>query len=226
MEPSPQRDHHLAIFGLGATGSCLLPLVSTLGIAQITLIDGDTVEERNLIRQPLYGRDDLGLAKVKVAADRTRHLHGRRKLHIENIFADAANIDRILKEATMVADCTDDIHARSLIDRTCGRLKIPLFTAAIHGSHLQVMSLHIGEDERRSLSLRSFFPGSVGGAQDACDMTNVPIEVPTIAAALIARRITAFMNGDHAQYDLDLLDIQRGSWLRIAAPQPDDELIA
>ena len=226
MEPSPQRDHHLAIIGLGATGSCLLPLVATLPIAQITLIDGDTVEERNLIRQPLYGRDDLGLAKVKVAADRTNHLHGRRKLHLENIFADAANIDRILKEATMVADCTDDIHARSLIDRTCGRLKVPLFTAAVHGSHLQVMSLHIDEDERRSLSLRSFFPGSIGNTQDPCDITNVPIEVPAIAAALLTRRIEAFMNSQHTQDHLDLLDVQRGSWMRIAAPRHDDELIA
>ena len=226
MEPSPQRDHHLAIIGLGATGSCLLPLVATLPIAQITLIDGDTVEERNLIRQPLYGRDDLGLVKVKVAADRTSHLHGRRKLHIENVFADAANIDRILKDATMVADCTDDIHARSLIDKTCERLKVPLFTAAIHGSHLQVISLHIGEDDRRSLSLRSFFPGSIGNMQDACDMTNVPIEVPAIAAALLTKRIEAFMNGEHIQGSFDLLDVHRGSWMRIAAPGPDDELIA
>lgn len=226
MQRPFQRDHHLAIVGLGATGCSLLPLVSTFAIRRITLIDGDTIEERNLVRQPLYGRSDLDSTKVQVAAERTEHLHDDRELHRELVFVDAGNIDRLLKDVTMVADCTDDIHARALIDRTCGRLRIPLFTAAIHRSQIQVMSLHIEKGERQPLSLRSFFHGRSGATQDACDMTNVPIEVPAIAAALIARRISSFLNGNDPPATMDLLDVERGSWLRIAAPQPDDELIA
>ena len=44
----------IAVIGVGGTGSALLPLLGTMPISSVTVVDGDTVAAVNLIRQPLY----------------------------------------------------------------------------------------------------------------------------------------------------------------------------
>lgn len=213
------------MIGLGATGCSLLPLVSTLPIGTLSLIDGDTVEAANLCRQALYGQNDLGALKVEKAAQRTEHLHGARRIIQHPVFIDAVNIEDLLGNVTMVADCTDDIHARELISHYCERMRIPLFTGAIHGAQLQVIGLHTSSGPGL-VALRSFFPAKAGMAQDACDMRNVPIEIPAVTAALMVRRIAAFLRHGPITTTMDVVDMERGSWFTIAPPDDHDELIA
>ena len=208
----------IALIGAGATGCALLPMLCTLPLSRIRLIDGDTVEERNLPRQPLYGNADLGRLKVEVAATRVAHL--RKDLEILRSFIDRKNIGDLLKDIDLVADCTDDLHAHRLLDEFCGSHKIPLITGAIHGRQLQVMTLHAPEDP---LSLHHFFHGRGLSEQDACDMTNVPVEVPAATAALMIRRIRAIMEERPIQRSMDVLDLEHGHWLRIAPFDPDAE---
>jgi len=210
------RSDHLAIIGLGATGCALLPLAATLPFRRITLIDGDTIEEGNLVRQPLYGRADTGRYKVKVAAERTKHLHAGRILSIEKRFLDRTNIGELLNDATIVADCTDDAHARSMIDMHCGEHRIPLVSGAVHGAQLQVVALHA---DRNGSSLRSFFPGRTGPAQDGCDMRDVPVEAVAMAAALMVRRMRKLIGSEaDTGTSMDLIDLASGEWHKILPP--------
>ena len=214
------RFDHLTIIGLGATGCALLPLAATLPFRRITLIDGDTIEQGNLLRQPLYGQADIGKYKVEVAAERTSHLHQNRELSIEKNFVDGSNIRALLPGAVIVADCTDDAHARKLIDEHCGNAGIPLVSGAVHGTQLQVATLHA---DRNGGSLRSFFPGRIGAAQDGCDMRNVPIETVAFTAALMMRRLRAVIENDPAfNKELDLVDLRSGEWTKILQPVPND----
>ncbi len=227
--PSEDLLSHLVIIGAGATGCALLPLASTLPFKQITLIDGDTVEAGNLIRQPLYGSRDTGRYKTEVAIERTAHLHDHRKVISVPLFLDQANIQELLEHASIVADCTDDIHVRVLVDSTCGMLRIALVTGSVHGTQLQVMTLHAALGDHTPLTLRSYFPGQPGAAQDGCDMRKVPIAVPAMAAVLMAQRIQALLDGDHRYLSrMDLVDAEHGSWMKIAPPTPpeDPDLIA
>lgn len=228
MDHFRQPGTHLLIIGMGATGCALLPLVCTFPFTRITIVDGDTIEERNLPRQPLYGPGDIGRPKVEVAMERTAHLNVDGRIVAKQIFVDANRIKALVTGTTIMADCTDDLHARDMIDRTCAASNIPLITGAVHGTQLQVMTLHAPVEDRQPLSLSSFFPGRTGMVQDGCDMEHVPITATTLAAALMAGRIKALLQGDHRRAQLmDLLDVEQGSWMRISAPlPPDDDLIA
>ena len=66
------RAAKVAIVGLGGLGSPAAMYLAAAGVGTIGLIDGDRVELSNLQRQVLYGDDDVGRAKVEVAAAATR----------------------------------------------------------------------------------------------------------------------------------------------------------
>jgi len=195
----------------------------------ITLIDGDTVEAANLTRQTLYGPSDIGRLKVRAALQRSVGLADGIHLLAHCRFLDASNSVDLFQGHTVVADCTDDLHARRVIERTCSALNIPLVSAAVHGEQIQVLTLGVPPEEGMPpTSWQQFFPGRTSQEQDGCDMRSVPAEVTTVAAALMGKRIRALLNNDtsHARH-MDLLDLRHGHWLRIAAPEaPEDELLA
>jgi adenylyltransferase/sulfurtransferase len=219
----------VALVGVGGTGCALLPLLYRMPLQGVTLIDGDTVEEVNLPRQPLYADSDVGRLKVRAALERSvAHASG---IHLvaHSVFVDVRNASELLEGHTVVADCTDDLHARRLLDEACARMGIPLVSGAVHGHQVQVLTLGLSPDGVRSPSTRAdFFPGRTGPEQDSCDMRQVPAEVTTLAAALMARRIRSVLNGDASDACwMDLLHLEHGQWMRVAAPvAPDEELIA
>src|SRR5262249_43574976 len=59
---------HVLLLGVGGLGSNVLQSLAGLGVGRLTLLDQDTVAERNFARQFLYRRRDLGQSKVELAA--------------------------------------------------------------------------------------------------------------------------------------------------------------
>lgn len=62
----------VCIVGLGSVGSIVAEILSRTGISHFTLIDFDSVEEKNLDRLTNVFKDDIGRAKVYVIADAIR----------------------------------------------------------------------------------------------------------------------------------------------------------
>ncbi len=208
----------IALVGLGGTGSALLPLLMRMGFERITLIDGDTVEERNLPRQLLYTSEDVGMAKVDAAAGRLKE-HCATTLLPEFRFIDATNCAELLGGHAVIADCTDDLLARNMLDRTCADLQLPLVSGAVHGMQMQVTTRH----GAGCLSRTAFFPGRPAEEQEGCDMQAVPPAVTTITAALMALRIQDLLNGGHGHAGImDLVDVEQGRWMRIMGPGSGD----
>ncbi|WP_282919672.1 HesA/MoeB/ThiF family protein [Ignavigranum ruoffiae] len=54
------RKKNITIVGLGAVGSFIAVMCASIGIGNITLIDGDYVEESNLTRQIFFKEKDVG----------------------------------------------------------------------------------------------------------------------------------------------------------------------
>lgn len=59
----------VAVLGLGGIGAPVAQHLAAGGVGRLRLIDPDVVEPHNLNRQYLYGRADVGRAKVDAAAD-------------------------------------------------------------------------------------------------------------------------------------------------------------
>lgn len=224
------RPAHLAVIGAGGTGCALIPLLATLRPATLTVVDGDTVEEVNLSRQPLYGPGDIGRPKASTAVQCMARHGSAIQFLAEDRFLDARNARDLLRGMDLVADCTDDLHATRVLDRTCAELRIPLVCGAVHGMQVQVYALHVPSRHNPSgLSLRNWFPAGLGPGQDACNMRDVPASVTTMAAARMAYRIEQLFGGDLLLADrMDLMDMGTGTWHQFAAPSPPqpDELLA
>ena len=140
--------------------------------------------------------------------------------HEEFRFVDANNCAALLEGNVIVADCTDDLLVRALIDRTCAALGIPLVSGAVHGRQIQVMTRRSDHRSGSATDRRApFFPQRPAEEQEGCDMQAVPAAVTTIAASLMAMRIAALVNGGHGHAGImDLVDIEHGRWMRIMGP--------
>lgn len=224
-KPDPGDTRHFVVIGAGGTGCALLPLLPALSPARITLVDGDTVEATNLLRQPLYGHADIGRLKVDTAAARLRVLHPQLVLGTVPAFMDANNAEAIMRDADMVFDCTDDLHVRRLMDHACERTGTPLISAAVHGHQLQVVTLHTENANGRRVTLRDLYPRRTTSAQDGCDMRSVTPSVTTMAACLMYEQAAALLSGDRSRAGtLELIDMRTGSWWRIQPPVIDRSL--
>lgn len=216
--PASDMDIRLALIGLGAIGSALLPRLLRMPFRVITLVDGDRVEEKNLERQELYAPVDVGRPKVEVAAAWARNAPVSPIIEPRDAFLGAGDAEDIISMHDIVADCTDDAHVRRLIDRVCGDFGVPLVSGAVHGRQGQVIVLH-AEGPRDQLTLPDLFSGPIGGYQDQCDMRHVPMPVLEEVARRMAWRIREFLdqspleNGRIEQYDGDA-----NAWLGIDPP--------
>jgi adenylyltransferase/sulfurtransferase len=120
------------VVGVGGLGCAAAPVLADAGVA-LTLCDFDRVEERNLARQPLYRRDDIGTLKVECAADALVAAHPGLDVTLVPLPFDAALVD----DAHVVLDCTDDPATRALVHESCVRAGVPLAWGAVDGAHGQ-----------------------------------------------------------------------------------------
>ena len=66
--------HRVLVVGAGGLGSPVLQLLARSGVAHITVIDDDRVDESNLHRQTLYTRDDVGHSKIERSVEALRQI--------------------------------------------------------------------------------------------------------------------------------------------------------
>ncbi len=140
----------IAVIGAGGTGCALLPMLIAMDPALVRIVDGDVLETCNLERQPLYGPEDVGNPKALAAAKRLTHLCRNTRTEAIAEFLHQGNAHELLAECTIVVDCTDDLHARMLLDKLCGTLRLPLVSGSVHGRQVQVLTLHTATPEREA----------------------------------------------------------------------------
>lgn len=210
----------IAVVGAGALGSALLPRLTRMRIDALTVIDGDRVEAANLDRQELYAECDIGHFKASTARGWLQMGAPGVEVRAIDRFIDSANADALLGGHGIVADCTDDLHAKGLLDAVCGRLGITLVSGALHERHGQVLVLHaLGED--RALARDDVFSGRIGAGQDGCDMRRVPMGAIDAVAARMARHIRALVKGEPVRNGLlELFDSGDGRWTAFEAAAP------
>jgi molybdopterin-synthase adenylyltransferase len=210
-------DVRVAVVGAGALGCALLPRLARMRIQELRVIDGDRVEQANLERQSLYTEADIGQAKASTTRYRLATIEHEVDVIAHDRFLDAANARDLIPGVHLVADCTDDLHAKELLDRVCAHLGIPLVSGAVHEQQGQMIVLHapgVNAHLRRS----DLFSGRVGGEQDGCDMQRVPSDVIEAVGQRMADSIQEFLHGGSlANGSIGLYD--RTVWTSIEAPR-------
>ena len=124
------KESSICIVGLGGLGSPIAMQLASMGVGRLRLVDGDIVEISNLQRQNLYGINDVGLAKVEVAARRVREINPFIEVDELPLLVNGLNADNIVSDMNVVIGSLDQMTPRYALNRACVDKSIPM----VHGA--------------------------------------------------------------------------------------------
>lgn len=141
-------DAKVLVVGAGGLGAPLLMYLAAAGVGTLGIIDDDHVELSNLQRQIIHQTPDVGVAKVKSAAQKIRDLNPDVKLNLIEARLTPENATQLIGAYDIVADGTDNFKTRHLVSDTCVALKKTLVSAALgpFEGQLATFKPHAGKD--------------------------------------------------------------------------------
>ena len=101
------RNAKVIIIGVGGIGATVVQTLISVGVGNITVVDFDIVERKNLPRQPIYRISDLGIRKVDAI-----------KNQINQIKPEVV-VNTINKKITSVEDVKEVIVGHNLVIQAC-----------------------------------------------------------------------------------------------------------
>lgn len=133
------------IVGAGGLGAPAALYLAAAGVGTIGIIDADKVDLTNLQRQIIHHTPDVGVEKVKSAANKIREINPDVIVKTYHQLAMADNIRDIIKDYDFVIDGTDNFGAKFLINDACYFEKIPFSHAGILKFYGQLITILPGE---------------------------------------------------------------------------------
>ena len=121
---------HVLIVGAGGLGSPVALYLGSAGVGRITLVDHDRVDATNLQRQIAHTMARIGEFKAESVVQAVAALNPDVKVFPVTERADDALLDKLVKEADLVLDCTDNFATRHAINRACVAHQKPLVSGA------------------------------------------------------------------------------------------------
>ena len=143
------RAARVAVFGIGGVGSYAAEALVRAGVGTVDLIDGDVVAESNLNRQLVALHSTLGKNKAEVMAQRARDIDPTGSYTAHPLFFGKKTKDVFdFSRYSCVADCIDDVEAKTLL-LTCVRAAgTPVVSCMGAGNKLDGSAFRVAELEK------------------------------------------------------------------------------
>ena len=121
----------VAVIGCGGLGSNVAEMLVRSGVGRLTLVDFDTVDERNLNRQ-FFFRDQIGMPKVIALAENLQRIRSDVRLDLVQDRVTPENLVGLVRGACAIVEAVDEAGVKAMIVNTClAELPdIPLVTAS------------------------------------------------------------------------------------------------
>ena len=121
---------HALIIGAGGLGSPVALYLGSAGVGHITVVDHDTVDATNLQRQIAHTLANVGQFKAQSVQRAIAAINPDVQITVITQRADDALLDKLVKTADVVLDCTDNFRTRHAINRACVQYSKPLVSGA------------------------------------------------------------------------------------------------
>ncbi len=179
------RASRVLLVGCGALGSNIANTMVRAGVGRVTIVDRDYLELNNLQRQVVFDEEDVArsLPKAVAAAEKLRKINSQ--VEVVPLVADVnpGNIERLIGDADVVLDGTDNFETRYLINDACVELGKPWVYGGVLASYGVTMTILPHETP----CLRCIFVESPPpGTTPTCDTAGVLASVASIIANLEA----------------------------------------
>jgi adenylyltransferase/sulfurtransferase len=124
------RDAHMLVIGAGGLGSPAAFYLASAGVGRITLVDGDNVDLTNLQRQILHTTDRIGQPKAMSGQATLAAINPQVEVIPRTQRVAEAELDELVRAATLVLDCSDNFATRHAVNRACVEHRRPLVSGA------------------------------------------------------------------------------------------------
>lgn len=125
------REATVAVIGAGGIGSPVIQYLAAAGLGWIILVDDDEVALSNLQRQTIYRTSDIGKSKVDAAVSAAVAISKDISFISFKERLTAHNATKILEQASVVIDGSDNFETRLAVADAAQHLRIPLVSAAV-----------------------------------------------------------------------------------------------
>lgn len=117
---------NVLVVGLGGVGGYAFEALIRSGITNITIVDGDIIEESNLNRQLITSNKNLGKSKCDVAKERALEINKDANINVINEFLTKDNFNDLIdiNRFDYVIDACDDIDIKVLLIRYSNKYKL------------------------------------------------------------------------------------------------------
>ena len=204
---------HVLIVGMGGLGCPVSLYLAAAGIGQLSICDGDTVDQSNLQRQVLYTSDDCGKPKVECARQRLNKLNPEVQI---SVYGEEVTEEILAVDYSLVVDCTDNLAARQQLNAHCYQRKIPLVSASALGWEGQLMAFDFGHNA--SLCLNCIIDQD--SAEPMMNCGNAGVVGPVLGAmgSLQATTVIRVLLGYFQQHgQVQRYDGKAGQWMVLRA---------
>ncbi|MDM9631746.1 HesA/MoeB/ThiF family protein [Robiginitalea aurantiaca] len=121
------------VVGAGGLGVPVCQYLNAMGVGTLGIVDGDTIEETNLHRQPIYTPSDCGNSKITILGQKLQEQNPDTRIELHPTFLQPSNALDLVDSYDLVVDATDRIPTRYLLDDVCVIKRIPWIYGALHG---------------------------------------------------------------------------------------------
>jgi molybdopterin-synthase adenylyltransferase len=183
----------VCVIGLGTLGSAVAKMLVHAGVKELTLIDRDIVEKKNLFLQPLYQENDVGLPKALVAKARLQKFAKHTKITALPIDLTRHNINEI--SANILVDATDNLESRFLLNDYARKNRIPLVFGAVQRNEGYVF---VVEKDKKCPCLRCWLPFSKKSL--SCETTGVAFNAASKVSTLQFKLVRDLARKKHCKH--------------------------
>ncbi|WP_462417147.1 ThiF family adenylyltransferase [Kytococcus sp. Marseille-QA3725] len=121
----------VAVVGLGGLASPVLQYLAGAGVAEVLVVDVDSVELSNLQRKPIFGAEWVGRPKVEAAAAGVHRINDRVRVRMLDGYVTPENALELLEPYDVIVDCTDSPEARRVLAGVAAELAVPHVWGAV-----------------------------------------------------------------------------------------------
>lgn len=118
------------VVGCGGLGCPLAQYLAAAGVGRLGLVDHDVVELNNLHRQVLHRESRLGRSKAHSAAAALKELNSAGRYEPYELALSPATALDLIRTYDIVADCSDNVPTRYLVNDACVLAGKPLVSAS------------------------------------------------------------------------------------------------
>jgi tRNA threonylcarbamoyladenosine dehydratase len=143
------RKAHVCVIGIGGVGSWAAEALARSAIGHLTLVDLDHVTESNINRQLHALSGTLGMAKVRVMAERIRQINPACRVTDIEEFLSRENLAPLLSvDYDHVIDCIDGFRIKAALIAHCRRHRIRLVTIGGAGGQTDPTRVQVADLSR------------------------------------------------------------------------------